>query len=172
MALRPPFPYRQTQYVEVFPLKPAPFCKLFAGLASTNKSAISSLLLSLCPCHPVLSSVFSFTANFLGKTVFSLLYSQATVSPRTLISPGNDSADELSRWGALLVPFAILCCLFLISCIHSSHFCDWRRPFAFRFFDTQVTSVSTEELVLPRHARCVFSRLRCNGHSLLLSSSL
>ena len=27
-------------------------------------------------------------------------------------------------------------------------------------------------LVLPRHARCVLSRLRCNGHSLLLSSYL
>ena len=26
--------------------------------------------------------------------------------------------------------------------------------------------------MLPRHARCVFSRLRCNGHSLLLGSYL
>ena len=33
----------------------------------------------------------------------------------------------------------------------------------------QVPSISTEELLLPRHARCVISRLRCNGHSLLLS---
>ena len=33
-------------------------------------------------------------------------------------------------------------------------------------------SISTEELVLPRHARCVLSRLRCCGHSLLLSSYL
>ena len=33
-------------------------------------------------------------------------------------------------------------------------------------------STSTEELVLPRHARCVLSRLRCNGYSLLLSSYL
>ena len=39
-------------------------------------------------------------------------------------------------------------------------------------FDTQVPSISTEELVLPRHARCVLSRLRCNGHSLLLGSYL
>ena len=29
-----------------------------------------------------------------------------------------------------------------------------------------------KELVLPRHARCVLSRLRCNGHSLLLGSYL
>ena len=32
--------------------------------------------------------------------------------------------------------------------------------------------LSTEELVLPGHARCVLSRLRCNGHSLLLGSYL
>ena len=36
--------------------------------------------------------------------------------------------------------------------------------------DTQVPSISTEKLVLPRHARCVLSCLRCNGHSVLLSS--
>ena len=40
VALRPLFPFRQAQYVPVFPLKPAPFCTLFAGLGSTNKSAI------------------------------------------------------------------------------------------------------------------------------------
>ena len=37
---------------------------------------------------------------------------------------------------------------------------------------TQVLSIPTEELVHPCHARCVFSRLRCNGHSLLLGSYL
>ena len=36
----------------------------------------------------------------------------------------------------------------------------------------KVPSIFTEELVLPRHARCVLSRLRCNGHSQLLSSYL
>ena len=38
VALRPLF--QQAQYVQVFPLKPVPFCTLFAGLDSTNKSAI------------------------------------------------------------------------------------------------------------------------------------
>ena len=60
----------------------------------------------------------------------------------------------------------------LISRIHSCLFSDWRRTVSSNFFDTQVSSISTEELVLPRHARCVLSRLRCNGHSLLLSSYL
>ena len=57
VALRPLFPFRQAQYVEVFPLKPAPFYTLFAGLGSTNKSAISllfsyylTLVVSSPPC--------------------------------------------------------------------------------------------------------------------------
>ena len=60
----------------------------------------------------------------------------------------------------------------LISRIHSSLFSDCRRTVSSKFFDTQVPSISTKELVLPRHARCVLSRLCCNGHSLLLSSYL
>ena len=56
--------------------------------------------------------------------------------------------------------------------IHSPLFSDWRRTVSSKVFDTQVSSVSTEELVLLRHACCVLSRLCCNGHSLLLSSYL
>ena len=59
-----------------------------------------------------------------------------------------------------------------ISRIHSCFYSDWRRTVSSKFFDTQVPSISTEELVLPRHARCVLSRLRCNGHSVLLGSYL
>ena len=33
----------EAQFAQVFPLKPAPFCTLLAGLGSTNKSAISLL---------------------------------------------------------------------------------------------------------------------------------
>ena len=76
-------------------------------------------------------------------------------------------------WGALLAPSAISCSLSpLTSRIYTSHFSDWRRTVSSKFFDTQVPSISTEELVLPRHARCVLSRLRCNGHSQLLRSYL
>ena len=57
VALRPLFPFRQAQYAKVFSLKPAPFCTLFAGLGSTNKSTISllfsyylTLVLSSPPC--------------------------------------------------------------------------------------------------------------------------
>ena len=56
VALRPLFPFRQAQYVPVFPLKPASFCTLFAGLGSTIKSAVFflffylTLVLSSPPC--------------------------------------------------------------------------------------------------------------------------
>ena len=86
--------------------------------------------------------------------------------------PENDVADELARPGALLAPSAIPCSLSLTSRIHPCLFSYWRRTVSSKFFGTQVSSISTEELVLPRHALCVLSRLRCNGHSLLLSSYL
>ena len=84
--------------------------------------------------------------------------------------PGNDTADELARRGALLAPSATPCNLSpLLSRIHSSLFSDWRHTVSSKFFNTQASLISTEELVLPCHASCVLSRLHCNEHSLLLS---
>ena len=69
------------------------------------------------------------------------------------------------------MPSAIPCSLSpLIPRIHSCLISDWKRTVTSKFFDTQFPLISTEELVLLRHARCVLSRLRCNGHSLLLNS--
>ena len=77
-------------------------------------------------------------------------------------------ADELARQEALLAPSTILCSLSPLICrIHFCLFLDWRRTVSSKFFDTQVPSISTEELVLPHHARCVLSRLHCNGNSLV-----
>ena len=71
------------------------------------------------------------------------------------------------------MPSAIPCILFPhISRIHSRLISDWRRTVSSKFFDTQVPLISIEELVLPRHVRCVLSRLRCNRHSLLFDSYL
>ena len=178
MALRPLFPFQQAQYVHVFPLKPAPFCTLFAGLGSINKSATSFLLLS--DSRSVLSTLSSPPFP-LPDTLWQIWQELSSLSscsirlqwvPRRSFLPENDAADKLARRGALLAPSAIPCSLSLISRIHSYLFSDWRRTVSSKFFDTQVPSTSTEELVLPRHARCVLSRLRCNGHSLPLSSYL
>ena len=57
VVLRPHFPFQQAQYAQVFSLKPAPFCKPFAVLVITNKSATSLLLLS--DSRSVLATLFS-----------------------------------------------------------------------------------------------------------------
>ena len=92
VASRPPFSFKQAQYAQVFPLKPAPSCTLFAGLGSTSKSAISLLLLS--DSRSVLATLFSSPSfllpQSLSETVFSLLpFYQATMGPRTLVSSGR-----------------------------------------------------------------------------------
>ena len=90
--------------------------------------------------------------------------------PRHSFLLGNNMVDELVRQGVLLASSAIPCSLSpLISRIHSSLLSDWRHTVLSKFFDTQVSSISTEELVLPCHAHCVLSHLCCNGHSLLSS---
>ena len=73
----------------------------------------------------------------------------------------------------LLAPSAIPCSLSsLLSRIHFSLISDTRRTVSSNFCDTQVPLISSEELLLPRHVRCVLFRLRYIGHSFLLSSFL
>ena len=166
-------------HAQVSPLKPAPFCTLVAGLGSTNKSATSLFLFG---SRSVLTTLFSPPSFLLPQSLWRIWQELSSLSscsirlqwiPEHSLLPGNDTADKLARRGALLVPSAVPCSLSpLISRIHSSLFSDWRRTVLPKFFDTQVASIATDELVLPHHARCVLSRLHCNGHSLLLSSYL
>ena len=177
VALRPLFPFRQAQFVPVFPLKPAPFCTLFAGLGSTNKSAISLLfsyylilVLSSPPC-PLLH--LSCYLKLCGRSGRDCLLSPPVLSdyngsPDIRFSRGTTRLISWPDGERYLRPPQSL----VISHIHSCLISDWRRTVSSKYFDTQVPSISTKQLVLPRHARCVLSRLRCNGHSLLLGSYL
>ena len=133
VASRPPFSFQQAQYAQVFSLKPARFCTLFAGLGSTNKCAISLLFsfyltvaLYSPPC-PLLH--FSFYHNLCQK-LFSLSFSSIRLQwvPGHSFLPDDDAADDLARWGGLLAPSAMPCShFFLISGTHSSRFSDWRQ---------------------------------------------
>ena len=95
---------QQTQYAQVSPLKPPPFCKLFAGLGSINKSVTSLLILS--EYRSILTSLLllhlvemeertgwpftSISGADPAGTVFSFfLFYQITMSPQTFVSPGE-----------------------------------------------------------------------------------
>ena len=78
VALNPLFSFQQAQYVQVFPLKPAPFCRLFAGLGSTNKSATSLLLLS--DSRTVLATLSSPPSFILSQTLWQIWQERSSLS--------------------------------------------------------------------------------------------
>ena len=98
MALRPLFPFQQAQFAQVFLLKPASFCTLFADLGSTNKSATSllyssylTLVLSSLP-SPLLH--LSFYLKLCGRSGRNCLLSPPALSgfngsPDTCFSQGT-----------------------------------------------------------------------------------
>ena len=140
----------------------------------------SSLFL-LSDSRSVLATLSSPLSFLLSETLWQMWQELSSLScsirlqwvPGHSFLPGIDAAYELARLGALLAPFTIPCSFSPLTFrIHSRLISDWRRTVSSKFFDTQVPSISTEELVLPRHARCVLSRLCCDGHSLLLGSYL
>ena len=78
VASRPPFSFQQAQYAQVFPLKPAPSCTLFAGLGSTNNFAISLLFSSyliLALSSPPCSLLYLFFYLNLCQKLFPLFSS-------------------------------------------------------------------------------------------------
>ena len=127
VALRPLFPFRQAQYVPVFPLKPAPFCTLFAGLGSTNKSAISllfsyylTLVLSSPPCSLLhLSCYLKLCGRFGRNCLLSPVLSGYNGSPDTRYSRGTTQLTSLPDGDRCLRPPQSLVVSLLLSLVLS-----------------------------------------------------
>ena len=176
VTLRFPFSFRHAQLVQVFLLKLATFCKVSAGLWQHQQ------VFPFPDFRSVLAVPSSSTSFFSPQTFFQIWQELSPLFSFTIrlkwvpghsFLPGNDLADKLVRLGALLVPFAIPRSLSpLTSHFLFSFLSDWWHTVSSKFFDILLPSISTEELVLPRHSRCVLCRLRCNGRSLLFSSYL
>ena len=134
-------------------------------LLSEPRSVLSTL-----SCPP--SFLLSQTLWKIWQELFSLSFCTIRLQwiPGHLFLPGNNATDELAGRGVLLAPSAIPCGLSpLISCIHFSLFSNWWRTVSSKFFDTQVHGGTCAPSSC---SLCVLSRLRCNGHSLLLSPYL
>ena len=103
----------------------------------------SSLLL-LSDSRSVLATLSSPPPFLLSQTLWQIWQELSTLScsirlqwvPGHSFLPGNDTADELARRGALLAPSAILCSLSpLTSRIHSRLISDWRRTVSSKYFE-------------------------------------
>ena len=87
--------------------------------------------------------------------------------------PGNEKSDLLAEAGASLPTDAIPCPLPpVVAKVRYSQYRNWRRHISHSHLNFQVPEVFSEELLLSRPILCELSRLRCHGHSLLLSSYL
>ena len=134
-----------------------PFCKLFVGLGSTNRSTVSlpfpSSLSVLASCF--LLRLF-FHLNLFHRSsrnsLFSSVLSDYYGSLDTRFVRGTTRLMSWPGGERYLYPLQSL----------SSHlwyllFSDWRRTISSKFFDTQFSLISIKELALPCHARGVLS---------------
>ena len=126
VALRPLFPFQQAQYAQVSLLKLAPFCTLFAGLGSTNKSAISLLfsyhlaLVLSSPLCPLLRLFFYL--KLCGKSGRNCLLSPPVLSgydgsPDTRFSRGTTRLMSWPDGERCLLPLQTLVVSLLLSLV-------------------------------------------------------
>ena len=125
VALRPFFPFRQAQYAQVFPLKPAPLCTIFAGLGSIIKSAISllfsyylTLVLSSPICHLFRLSFYLKLCDRSGRNcLFSPVLSGYNGSPDIRFSRGTTRLMSLPDGERYLHPPQSLVVSLLLSLV-------------------------------------------------------
>ena len=136
-----------------------PVCSSFSAEACTTLHALcwsrqhhkvchfSSLLL-LSDSRSVLAALSSPPPFLLSQTLWQIwqelsFFSSCSIRlqwvPGHSFLPWNDTANELARRGALLLPSAIPCSLSpLISRIHFRLFSDWRCTVSSKFFEARM----------------------------------
>ena len=145
-------------------------CKFQSVLFLTDSQSALSIL-SSAPSYLLpesLWNVWSLTSSLSNNTTLSFQW-----VPGHAGLPGNEKADSLAKAGASLPTIAIPCPLPpVVAKVRYSQYRNWRRHISHSHLNLQVPEVSSEELLFFRPNRCELSRLRCHGHSLLLSSYL
>ena len=92
---KPLFPFQQPHYAQVFPLNPAPFCKLFAGLATPTSVPLlccSYLALALSSLPYLLLPSF-----FLPQTLWKIWQELSSLSPPVLSGYNSSPDTHFSR---------------------------------------------------------------------------
>ena len=134
-----------------------------------SQSALS--ILSSAPSYLLpefLWNVWSLASSLSNNTTLSFQWVRGHAGPT-----GNEKADLLAKAGASLPTEAIPCPLPpVVAKVRYSQYHNWRRHISHSHLNFQVLEVSLEELLLSCPIRCELSRLRCHGHSLLLSLCL
>ena len=144
-------------------------CKFQSVLFLTDSQSALSIL-SSAPSYLLpesLWNVWSLASSLSNNTTLSFQW-----VPGHAGLPGN-KADLLAKTGASLPTDAIPSPLPpVIAKVRYSQYRNWRRHISHSHLNFQAPGVSSEELLLSRSIRSELSRLRCHGHSLLLSSYL
>ena len=171
------------------PIAPSFTAKTFAlkqGLDLCTSHLLTCKFLSvlfLTDSQSALSILSSAPSYLLPESLWHVWYLASSLSNNTTLSfqwvpgcaglPGNKKADLLAKAGASLPTDVIPCPLPpVVAKVRYSQYRNWRRHISHSHLNFQVPEVSSEELLLSRFIRCELSRLRCHGHSLLLSSYL
>ena len=145
-------------------------CKFQSVLFLTDSQSALSIL-SSAPTYLLpesLWNVWSLASSLSNNTTLCFQW-----VPGHAGLPGNEKADLLAKTGASLPTDAIPSPLLpVIAKVRYSQYRNWRRHISHSHLNFQVPEVSSEELLLSRSIRSELSRLRCHGHSLLLSSYL